>query len=254
MKPKNRVTRNLTLNHVDHVDDDPFGNPNPAETPEHREMEAIAKETALEFRDRFRKLRELKPKIQRIQDYFTNSVRGSVTLAGCSSFKEYCEKKLGRTRQAVYSLLGDYPQKKEQKKKKKVLAKPITHDNLTDEDVMRLRTAANAATRARDAEATGHKTEAAMAWTEYEKITKAEPLKSHLAGDQPNYKMMLMDLLTVTEQMLAVLQRIVDAGILTNDAVLLRGAKSCTSRGGKLCKAYHQRLGITDTNISGGVH
>ena len=107
MKPNNRESRNLTLN-----SDDSFDNPNPAETPEHREMESLAKETTQEFRDRFRKLRELKPKIQRIQDYFANNVRGSVTLAGCSSFKEFCEKKLGRTKQAVYSLLGDYPQKK----------------------------------------------------------------------------------------------------------------------------------------------
>src|SRR5437867_4905823 len=72
----------------------------------HLEMEKLAVQTALEFRACSRELRALRPKIQHIKDYFASSVRGSVTLAGCSSFKEYCERKLGRTRQAVYAMLG----------------------------------------------------------------------------------------------------------------------------------------------------
>ncbi|HWY03011.1 MAG TPA: hypothetical protein VNX60_05035 [Candidatus Acidoferrum sp.] len=227
----------------------------PGKNLDHRDMETLAKEVAHEFHNHCRKLRQLKPKIQLIQNYYSTAVRGSVTLAGCSSFKEYCEKKLGRTKQAVYSMLGDYPQKKEQKKKKKVLAKPITHDlNLAGEDQMRLVTAANAVIRARDAEARGDKAEAASAWAEHEKITKAEPLKSRLAGDQPNYKVMLIDLLDATERLDLVLRNIMDAGMLAGDKVILTKVKSRIGTVEKLCQAYRSRLGITDANISGGVN
>lgn len=80
---------------------------------EHAEIEQLAREVAKDFRTSCSKLRSLKPKIERIQGYFADHVRGSVTVLGCGSFKEYCEKKLGRTKQAVYSMLGEYPQRQQ---------------------------------------------------------------------------------------------------------------------------------------------
>jgi len=104
----------------------------------HLEMEKLAVQTALEFRACSRELRALRPKIQHIKDYFASSVRGSVTLAGCSSFKEYCERKLGRTRQAVYAMLGAYPQKQKEKKKLQPKGERVYNGGFSQEDVTRM--------------------------------------------------------------------------------------------------------------------
>lgn len=77
-----------------------------------REIEAMAAEAA-----KCTKLKELRPKIERIHDYYTDHMRGSVTVAGCRSFREFCTKKLDRTTQAVYAMLGDYRKRKSKPKK-----------------------------------------------------------------------------------------------------------------------------------------
>ncbi len=177
----------------------------PVSRPDHQEMEELARDVAKEFHSYCRKLRSLRPKIERIQSYFNNNVRGSVTLAGCSSFKEYCEKKLGRTKQAVYSMLGSYPKKQKEKKQRIPRPKATYEANLTQEDVTRMQVGLNAVVRAREAEGKGLKEEAVIAWKEFDYTAAAEPLKSHLAGDQPNHKMMLVDLLGATEHLVAVL-------------------------------------------------
>jgi hypothetical protein len=210
---------------------------------EHRDMEALAGKVAQEFRITCRKLRPLLPKVKRIQDYFAAKVRGSVTLAGCQTFKDFCEKKLGRSPQAVYSMLGDYPAR--QKAKKQKVPKPgrVYDDGLTQEDVNRLRTAANAVNRAKEAETQGRKAEAEIAWTEYARITEAEPLKSVLAGDIPNYKLMLVDLLFAVEQLLSTLLKIADG---VSDPAILAQIRSCAGKGTTMCHAYRRRLGVTD--------
>src|SRR5205807_7700576 len=109
----------------------------------HLEMEKLAVQTALEFRACSRELRTLRPKIQHIQDYFASSVRGSVTLVGCSSFKDYCERKLGRTRQAIYALLGNYPQKQKEKQKRQTKGERVYNGGLTQDDVTRMQTGLN---------------------------------------------------------------------------------------------------------------
>ena len=208
------------------------------------EMEKLAAQTALEFRACSRELRTLQPKIQHIQDYFASSVRGSVTLAGCSSFKEYCEKKLGRTRQAIYALLGNYPQKQKEKQKRQTKGEHVYNGGLTQDDVTRMQTGLNAVYRFQVAKSNGNQEEARCAWQEYEHIASAEPLKSRIAGDQPNYKAMLVDLLLVSEEMVAVLHKILDAGIVMDDASVSVAAESCTSKAEKLCNAYRRRLAI----------
>ena len=151
----------------------------------HLEMEKLAVQTALEFRACSRELRTLRPKIQHIQDYFASSVRGSVTLVGCSSFKEYCERKLGRTRQAIYALLGNYPQKQKEKQKLQPKGERVYNGGFSQEDVTRMQTGLNAVYRFQVAKSNGNEEEARCAWQEYERIASAEPLKSRIAGDQP---------------------------------------------------------------------
>jgi hypothetical protein len=52
------------------------------------------------------KLADLKDEVIAIRDYFTAHVRGSVTVAGCGSFKAFCKQRLNRSKQAVYKLIG----------------------------------------------------------------------------------------------------------------------------------------------------
>ncbi len=52
------------------------------------------------------KLADLKDEVIAVRNYFTSHVRGSVTVAGCSSFKAFCKERLNRSKQAVYKLIG----------------------------------------------------------------------------------------------------------------------------------------------------
>lgn len=168
------------------------------------DMEKLAQSVAEKFTTLCTKLKELKPEISRIQEWFRNHQRGSVTLSGCRSFKEYCEQRLNRTEQAVYAMLGDKVAKKKTMKhvaesEGKAESKTVALDPVA-EDVERMRTGLNAVARAKAAEAKGKKEEAAEAWKEYETIAQAEPLKSRIDGDQPNHRMLLFDLLSEIEK------------------------------------------------------
>jgi hypothetical protein len=72
-------------------------------------MERIARRVVTEFRSVCVKLKELKPEIQTIRDWFCDHQRGSMTLYGCRSFKEFCERndRLNRKEQTVYAMLGN---------------------------------------------------------------------------------------------------------------------------------------------------
>jgi len=159
-----------------------------------------------EFNGYCQKLRDLKPQIEAVQEAF-KTLTGSKTIAGCRSFSEFCEKKLHRTKQAVYSMLGDYAKKSGKRgqssdKGESMPQKPAVHQTLAlaEEDVERMRTGCNAAVRYFDAEAKGHEEEAEKAKKEFIAISKAESLKSVIFGDQPNYKMILLDVLSDIEK------------------------------------------------------
>ena len=71
----------------------------------HKQMETLATKLVSEWHGHLSKLKELAPSIEEVEKYFQKHVRGSVTLMGCSSFKEFCEKRLKRDRSTVYKML-----------------------------------------------------------------------------------------------------------------------------------------------------
>jgi hypothetical protein len=160
------------------------------------EIEKLAEEVAAEFGTVCAKLSELRPKVEKIQLYFRESVRGSVTLAGCRSFREFCEKRLRRCEQTVYKMLASDPEKREPGKT--IPKAPPTRPKpvVASEDFERLRCACTAASRHFDAEDTGDKAEAENAKAEFRSITNAPSIKPLITGDVPNYCSILLDLLT----------------------------------------------------------
>jgi hypothetical protein len=148
------------------------------------------------------KLKDLKPLIVQAQADF-KKLKGSQTIMGCRNFKDFCAEKLNRTEQAVYAMLGDYSKKsKKDGFRRSEPQKPTTHQNLdvASEDVERMRTGCNAAVRYFEAEANGDDAKAEEAKNEFLGIAKAEPLKSSIAGDIPNYKLLLVQLLGMIEK------------------------------------------------------
>lgn len=157
-------------------------------------MEKLAADVAKEFSAVCLKLRELKPKIEKIQSYFQHHVRGSVTLAGCGSFRQFCKDRLRRSEQAVYQMLSSDSKKGKEEKNPKP---PTTHPKpvLASDDIERLRAACFAASRYLEADDKGNKEEAKMAKAEFLAITNAESFKPVISGDVPNYRSILFDLL-----------------------------------------------------------
>jgi hypothetical protein len=224
---------------------------------EHAAMEKVASEVANDFRACCRKLKELAPKVKIIQDYFATSVRGSVTLAGCGSFKEFCQKKLGRTKQAVYAMLGEYPQRQKERKRKQPKKVPVPPLELSEAAVIRMRDGLNAVYRARSAEKKGRKQDAEAAWNEYDCIAEAEPIRSKIQGDHPNLEMIVAELLTVIESQSALFARtltIIEK--LPNEFIpiaLPADLKKAMTTSSKVVHAYRTRLGM-NANVSGGVN
>jgi len=172
----------------------------------YRQAEELASFVEKEFNGCCQKLRDLKPQIEAVREAF-KTLTGSKTIADCRSFPEFCEKKLNRTKQAVYAMLGDYSEKSKKAgqssdKKKTTQQQAAGHQTLAlaDEDVERMRTGCNAAVRHFEAEANGDREEAEEAKQEFLAISKAESLKSVIFGDQPNYKMIVIDLLSDIEK------------------------------------------------------
>jgi uncharacterized protein (DUF3084 family) len=79
------------------------------------EAEKRAQQLVDEFAPLCVKLKALKPQIEKVQADF-KKLKGSQMILGCGSFKHFCEKKLDRTEQAVYAMLGDYSNKQKSKK------------------------------------------------------------------------------------------------------------------------------------------
>jgi len=159
------------------------------------EIEKLAEEVAAHFETVCAKLSELRPKVEKIKSYFRESIRGSVTLAGCRSFREFCEKRLHRCEQTVYKMLASDTKKREPGKTTPK-APPARSKPVASEDFERLRCACAAASRHFDAEDTGDKAKAEQAKAEFRAITKAPSIKPLIIGDVPNYRSILLDLLT----------------------------------------------------------
>jgi hypothetical protein len=166
------------------------------------EAEKLAEKVVQTFTDCCQKLRDLKPEIEKIQLWF-QQVKGSRTLMGCFSFPEFCEKKLHRTKQAVYAMLGDYSQKEKKEPSTNKPQKSELHQELSlaQEDMQRLIAGNHAATRMVEAQEAGDEAAAEKAKKEFKAIAAAQPLKS--VAFQPDYKAtheMLVNLLALLEK------------------------------------------------------
>ncbi len=148
-----------------------------------RKMERLAEEVTTQFSTVCVKLKELRPKIEQIRSYFQENIRGSVTLSGCRSFREFCERRLHRREQTVYRLLSSDTNKKTQKKTR-VPKVPTAHHKPTfsHKDFERLRSACFAAVRFFDAEDSGEKMKAAKAKAEFFAIVRTGTIKPLLFG------------------------------------------------------------------------
>lgn len=81
------------------------------------DAEELALKLERDFAPLCTKLRDLRPDVEKMRRMFKELCRArAVTIAGCRNFGEFCEKKLGRQRQTVYEMLGDYKQKPKTKK------------------------------------------------------------------------------------------------------------------------------------------
>jgi hypothetical protein len=166
------------------------------------------------------KLREMSPVLPRIREHF-HQLAGSKKFRGCSGWEEYCDKKLHVTAAAVRMMemrLKGKPVQKPEKKKRPTKSQHEYEQNLTEEDVMFMRTGLYEAMAAREAQGKSAWKDAEAHWVEFDKIAKAPRLMSTLVGDQPNYKVMLIDLViaidqwaTAQEQVITALKKIPDS-------------------------------------------
>jgi hypothetical protein len=170
----------------------------------HADMERFATETVSTWHGQLAKLKELAPAIDRIEKYFSDHVRGSVTLLGCSSFKEFCEKRLKRHRNTVYEMLRNYKAEKDGKAGETGKRKGkggSNRDTLKQElaqakaDVERLLPVGQAAGKLAEATKAGNQAKKAEAEKELLFAVEAEPPTGLNAGDEPNTAMMLHELL-----------------------------------------------------------
>jgi hypothetical protein len=145
-------------------------------------MERLAEEVTTQFSTVCVKLKELRPRVEQIRSYFRENIRGSVTLSGCRSFREFCEKRLRHSEQAVYRMLSSDTKKSQ--KKTRVPKVPTAHHKPTfsHKDFERLRSACLAAARFFDAEDSGEKMKAAKAKAAFFAIVRTGTIKPLLFG------------------------------------------------------------------------
>jgi len=171
----------------------------------HEEMEKFATKLVSEWHGHLTKLKELAPAIKKVEDYFQKHVRGSVTLMGCSSFKEFCEKRLKRDRSTVYKMLKNFERESSEAEgdaEEKAPAQPSKRDQLKQElaeakaNVERLLPVGHAAGKFVEAIKTGDKAKKEEAIEELQYTVEAKPKTGLNANDDPNFALMLEQLLT----------------------------------------------------------
>ena len=178
-------------------------NLNGATDKKHAEMEQFAKDLVSTWHGHLAKLMELASQIEEVEEYFRKHVRGSVTLLGCKSFKEFCEKRLNRHRNSVYEMLRNYKAAKGGKAGKAGEAAKggLKRDTLKQElarakaDVKRLLPVGQAAGKLAEATKAGNQAKKAEAEKELLFAVEAAPPGGLNAGDEPNTALMLHDLL-----------------------------------------------------------
>lgn len=171
----------------------------------HAEMEKFAAKLVADWTDGLAKLKELAPDIKKVEDYFQKHVRGSVTLMGCSSFKQFCEKRLNRDRSTVYKMLKNYERasNKDESEAEEGMPRPSgKRDQLKQElaeakaNVERLLPVGQAAGKFVEALQSGDEAKKDEAIKELQFTIEAAPQTGLNANDQPNTALMLHEVLT----------------------------------------------------------
>jgi len=88
---------------------------------EHKKAEELASSILQEFGPFCAKLRSMKSKIEKLRDYFKAKDQKE-TVAGCSTWAQFCERKLHRTDRAVRLLLAEETSASPEAKKPKAKA------------------------------------------------------------------------------------------------------------------------------------
>jgi hypothetical protein len=175
----------------------------------HAEMEKLAATLVAEWIDGLAKLKELAPDIKKVEEYFQKHVRGSATLIGCSSFKQFCEKRLKRDRTTVYKMLKNYERESSDGRAKAaegVPKQPGKRDQLKQElaeakaNVKRLLPVGQAAGKFVEALQSGDEAKKNEAIRELQFTIEATPLTGLNSDDQPNTTLMLHEVLTEIQQ------------------------------------------------------
>lgn len=179
------------------------------------EAEALACKLEQEFAPVCAKLKSLKPEVETMHAMFKVLCKGSVTIAGCRNFGEFCEKKLGRKRQTVYEMLGDYKKNRDKNRtadesdgdrNEKAPVQRGKRDQLKQElaeakaNIQRLLPVGQAAGKLVDALKSGDQAKKEEAIKELHFTIEAGPKTGLNANDQPNTALMLHELLAEIER------------------------------------------------------
>ena len=179
------------------------------------EADRLATKLEQEFASVCVKLKSLKPEVEMMQAMFKALCKGSLTIAGCRNFGEFCEKRLGRKRQTVYEMLGSYKAKQkksgnpgngERETQGNAFARSGNRDQLkqvlaeTKAKVERLLPVGQAAAKFVEALKSGDEDKKEEAIKELQ-FTIDAPQQSGLnSNDQPNTALMLHELLAEIER------------------------------------------------------
>lgn len=179
------------------------------------EAEKLAIKLEHEFAPICTKLKSLKPEVEKMQAMFKELCKGSVTIAGCRNFGEFCEKKLCRKRQTVYEMLGDYKKNREKngspsdgegETQQRTAAHPAKRDQMKQElaeakaNVERLLPVGQAAGKFVEALESGDEAKKEEAIKELQFTIDAAPQTGLNANDQPNTALMLHELLAEVQR------------------------------------------------------
>ncbi len=212
---------------------------------EHQAIEGRARKVVAKFGVVCATLKEVKPEVDAIREFFNARPRNTVEVLGCKSFRDFCLDRLHRNESTVYKMLrGD--EKREKEPKKRVPKKrEREEDHIPREAVVRMRTALDKVQQARHAKTDA---EAAEAWREFDTIAEAQPLPSviltsKIDGDQPDYQKLLHDVLLAALQLHGALTNIVEAGILDEGSALLAATRAALDAG-RILAAVRKRLNL----------
>jgi hypothetical protein len=215
---------------------------------EHQAIEERARKVVAKFGVVCATLKEMKPEVDAIKEFFNARPRNTVEVLGCKSFRDFCLDRLHRNESTVYKMLrGD--EKKEKEPKKRVPKKrEREEDHIPREAVVRMRQAIDKVNEARNAKS---KDEADAAWKEYDEIAAAQPLVSTINGgsEEPDYRRLTATLLTAGLYMLQAMQNVLDSGVLDKGSALEMSVKAALDKGNETFLANARRLGVLPPTV-----